>query len=88
MSVSLLRIRVQQKGKLACPFVALKEKTNIMLCFLAVMNLLQGHKMEEQEREILSRYVLENNIRRKDITTYAHMFPDKSMRTVIESEVI
>ena len=30
----------------------------------------------------------DRNITRKDITTYAPFFPDKAMRTLIESEVI
>ena len=78
----------KQKVRLRRSRIAITESNVAVLCFLEVMNLLPGSKMEEEEREILSRYVSENNICRKDITAYAPMFPDKAMRTMIESEVI
>lgn len=78
----------KQKVRLRRSRIDITESNAVVLCFLEVMNLLPGSRIEEQEREILSRYILENNIRRKDITAYAPMFPDKAMRTMIESEVI
>ena len=78
----------KQKVRLRRSRIAITEGNAAVLCFLEVMNLLPGNMMDEEERKILSRYVAENNIRRKDITAYAPMFPDKAMRTMIESEVI
>lgn len=78
----------KQKVRLRRSRVAITESNVAVLCFFEIMNLLPGNSIEDQDREILSRYIKENNIQRKDITAYAPMFPDKAMRTMIESEVI
>ena len=78
----------KQKVRLRRSRVAITEDNAPVLCFFEIMNLLPGNAIEDQNREILTRYIKENNIRRKDITAYAPMFPDKAMRTMIESEVI
>jgi hypothetical protein len=77
-----------QKVRLRHSRIDITEDNAATLCFLEIMNLLQGKVVDEQGREILSRYIKANNIRRKDISEYAPMFPDKAMRTMIESEVI
>lgn len=78
----------KQKVRLRRSRIDIDENNAATLCFLEMMNLLPGNYVDEQGKDILSRYIKENNIRRKDITAYAPMFPDKAMRTMIESEVI
>lgn len=78
----------KQKVRLRRSRIGITEDNAATLCFLEIMNLLPGSDVDEQGRDILSRYIKENNIKRKDITAYAPMFPDKAMRTMIESEVI
>ena len=58
------------------------------MCFLELMNQVPASYFNEERREIIRNYIQENNLTRKDITRYAPVFPDKAMRTLIESEVI
>lgn len=78
----------RQKVRLRRSRTNITEDNAAILCFLEIMNSLPGSDVGEQEKAILSCYIKENKIRRKDITAYAPMFPDKAMRTMIESEVI
>ncbi len=59
-----------------------------VLSFLELMNDLTPASLDDDKKEILTRYISQKKISRKDITAYAPMFPDKAMRTLIESEVI
>ena len=58
------------------------------LSFLELMNDLNPDMLDEEKRSILIKFITDRKITRKDITTYAPVFPDKSLRTLIESEVI
>ena len=78
----------RQKVRLRRSRISINKSNAAILCFLEMMNLLPGNYVDKQGKDILSRYIKENNIKRKDITAYAPMFPDKAMRTMIESEVI
>ena len=78
----------RQKVRLRRSRIDITKDNAATLCFLEIMNLLPGTNVGEQDKAILTRYIKENNIRRKDITAYAPMFPDKAMRTMIESEII
>ena len=44
--------------------------------------------LNDEKKAILTRFVADRKITRRDITTYAPFFPDKALRTLVESEVI
>lgn len=58
------------------------------MSFLELMNSTDASFYDSERKEILLEYVYKNQITRKGITQYAPYFPDKAMRTLIESEII
>lgn len=59
-----------------------------VLSFLELMNNLTSEVIDDEKKAIITRFISDRKITRKDISTYAPAFPDKAMRTMIESEVI
>ncbi len=59
-----------------------------VLSFLELMNELDADMLDDEKKAILAKFISDRQITRKGITTYAPMFPDRAMRTLIESEVI
>lgn len=59
-----------------------------VLSFLELMNDLDSRVLDTEKKRTIQKFIRERNITRADITTYAPVFPDKAMRTLIESEVI
>ena len=59
-----------------------------VLSFLELMNDLKPDTLDEEKKAIITGFIADRNITRKDITTYAPVFPDKAKRTLIESELI
>lgn len=59
-----------------------------VLSFLELMNDLNPEMLDDEKKAIITRFISDRKITRKDITTYAPVFPDRAMRTLIESEVI
>lgn len=59
-----------------------------VLSFLELMNDLDSRVLDTEKKGMLQKFIRERNITRADITTYASVFPDKAMRTLVESEVI
>lgn len=59
-----------------------------VLSFLELMNDLNLDVLDDEKKAILAQFIAEQNITRKGITTYAPFFPDKALRTLVESEVI
>lgn len=59
-----------------------------VLSFLELMNDLNPKTLDDEKKAILARFIADRKITRKDITTYAPVFPDKALRTLVESEVI
>lgn len=59
-----------------------------VLSFLELMNDLTSEVIDDEKKAIITRFISDRKITRKDISTYAPVFPDKAMRTLIESEVI
>ena len=59
-----------------------------VLSFLELMNDLTSDLLNDEKKAIIARFISDRKITRKDIATYAPVFPDKAMRTLIESEVI
>lgn len=59
-----------------------------VLSLLEMMNFVSPDFFGETEKKLASEYVEKNRIMRSDITKYAPYFPDKSLRTFVESEVV
>ena len=59
-----------------------------VLSFLELMNDLNPDGLDVEKKAIITKFVTDRKISRKDITAYAPVFPDKALRTLIESEVI
>lgn len=59
-----------------------------VLSFLELMNDLTSDLLNDEKKAIIARFISDRKITRKDISTYAPVFPDKAMRTLIESELI
>ena len=59
-----------------------------VLSFLELMNDLNPDGLDVEKKAIITKFVTDRKISRKDITAYAPFFPDKALRTLIESEVI
>jgi hypothetical protein len=65
------------------------DKNNVaVLSFLEMMNFVSPSFFDDERKKIATDYIINNGITRGDITKYAPVFPDKAMRTLIESEVI
>lgn len=58
------------------------------MSFLELMNFTDASFYDSERKEILSKYISKNQITRKAISKYAPYFPDKAMRTLVESEII
>ena len=56
--------------------------------FLELMNTVSPSFFDDERRRITSEYIRQNGISKKDITKYAGAFPDKAIRTLVESEMI
>ena len=59
-----------------------------VLSFLELMNDLNPDVLDDEKKAIITKFITDRKITRKDITTYASVFPDKALRTLVESEVI
>ncbi len=53
-----------------------------------LMNSLPATFFNEERRRLTSKFIWENRITRDDIAEYAKAFPDKALRTLVESMVI
>lgn len=58
------------------------------MSFLELMNFTDGNFYDETKRKIIAEFISTNGITRKTISEYSPYFPDKAMRTLVESEVI
>jgi len=77
-----------QKVQLRRARTEITSSNAAVLSFLELMNDLSFSLLDNEKKSILIRYMADCRISRKDITTYAPFFPDKAMRTLIESEGI
>ncbi len=59
-----------------------------VLSFLEMMNLVPTGFFDAEKMPIIKKYIAENKITKDKITKYAPYFPDKTMRTLVESQVI
>jgi hypothetical protein len=58
------------------------------LSFLEMMTCISPSYLNSERKKIVVEFILDNNITRRDITRYSAAFPDRTMRNMIESEVI
>lgn len=68
--------------------VLIDSSNAAVLSFLELMNFIEPSYINEYRFRIIEEFIKVNKITKKDITKYAPYFPDKAMRTLIESEVI
>ena len=59
-----------------------------VLSFLELMNDLDPQLLDDDKKASIVKFISDRKITRKDITTYAPVFPDKALRTLVESELI
>ena len=59
-----------------------------ILSFLELLNDLNADALDDEKKAVITKCISDRKITRKQITAYAPMFPDKAMRTLIESELI
>lgn len=78
----------KQKVQLRRSRTTITSDNAAILAFWELMNALDPALLDNEQKTILTSYIADCQIRRKDITTYAPFFPDKAMRILIESEVI
>jgi hypothetical protein len=52
------------------------------------MNEVPASYFSEGRKKLTIEFITNNGITRRDITEYAPAFPDKAMRTLVESEII
>lgn len=65
------------------------NKENVaVLSLLELMNFVPASFFDEDRRKTINLYIVTNKISRQSITKYAPVFPDRAMRTLVESEVI
>ncbi len=58
------------------------------MSLLELMNFTDAQYYDDEKKEIVRGYIRERSITRSNVTRYAPVFPDKAMRTLVESEVI
>lgn len=56
--------------------------------FLELMNTVSPSFFDEERRGITESFIRDSGITKSDITKYAGVFPDKAMRTLVESEIV
>ncbi len=59
-----------------------------VLSFLEMMNNIPKELLTDEKKPIIEKYISANHITRKDIMEYAPLFPDKAIRTLIQSGLI
>lgn len=78
----------KQKVLLRKARTKITNKNVNVLSFLELMNDLTSNAINEEKKKIIEKFISDKGITRKDISDYAPVFPDKTMRTLIESGVI
>lgn len=68
--------------------VNITEKNAPVLSLLEMMNFVSLDFFGDEEKKLSAEYVERNNIVQGDITKYAPFFPDKALKTFVESEVV
>lgn len=78
----------KQKVLLRRARTEINKKNAAVLSLLELMNFVPASFFDDERRAKINLYITKNKITRKSITKYAPVFPDRAMRTLVESEVI
>ncbi len=78
----------KQKVLLRRARTEINKENAAVLSLLELMNFVPATFFDDDRRDKINLYIAQKNITRKSITKYAPVFPDKAMRTLVESEVI
>lgn len=66
----------------------INSENSAVMSFLELMNFTDASFYDDDKKKIIKKFIKENGITRKSISEYSPYFPDKTMRTLVESEVI
>lgn len=66
----------------------INNENSAVMSFLELMNFTDATFYNDDKKKIVKNFIKENGITRKSISKYSPYFPDKTMRTLVESEVI
>lgn len=58
------------------------------MSFLELMNFTPGYFYDDEKRKIVTEYIKENQITRGMVKAYSPYFPDKALRTLVESGIV
>ncbi len=58
------------------------------MCFLELMNDTDAAFYDDEKRELLADFMQQNGVSKRMITACLPYFPDKAMRTLVESEIV
>lgn len=78
----------KQKVLLRRARTEINNENAAVMSLLELMNFVPASFFDDERRDKINLYIEQNNISRKSITKYAPVFPNKAMRTLVESEVI
>lgn len=78
----------KQKVLLRRARTEINKENAAVLSLLELMNFVPASFFDKDRRKTINSYIINNKISRRSITKYAPVFPDKAMRTLVESEVI
>ncbi len=67
---------------------AINNENAPTLSFLELMNCTTSKFYDQEKRESIAKYIQNNRITRKSIAEYSPYFPDKAMRTMVESGIV
>lgn len=68
--------------------VNITKENAAVLMFLELMNIIDARNLDVEKKKLIVDFIVRFNISRQDITKYSPAYPDKAMRTMIESEMI
>lgn len=68
--------------------VDVNNENSATMSFLELMNFTDATFYDMEKKKIIANFIKENGITRSLISKYSPFFPDKAMRTLVESEVI
>jgi hypothetical protein len=66
----------------------INSKNASTMSFLELMNFTDAKYFDDEKKQIIIDFINQNNITRNSLTECSPFFPDKAMRTLIESELI
>lgn len=78
----------KQKVLLRKARTTINRSNAAVLSFLEMMNSIPAKFVDDEKRNIIEQFINNNRITRKNIAEYAPLFPDRAIRTLVESELI